>query len=257
MGTESSSAVLHPRAPAAAARSGEPAVKATADQAGRSLRHIAIVRVTHWIMAASVLGLFVTGGGILISHPRLYWGETGSVATPSLVDLPLPFVIGPSVSNRPFHFFFAWILVLSGLVYVVSGVATQHFRKDLLPAKADLNWKSVAGVISAHLRWKRTSGDEAWTYNVVQRLTYLAVLFVLFPGIVWTGLAMSFGVTSVFPALATVVGGFQSVRTLHFVFGSLLAIFLIVHVAMLCLVGFRSHVRAMITGYIPERGNAR
>ena len=72
-----------------------PTIEAAADQTERTLRHIAIVRVTHWIMAAGVLGLLVTGGGILISHPRLYWGETGSIATPSLVDLPLPFVIGP------------------------------------------------------------------------------------------------------------------------------------------------------------------
>jgi thiosulfate reductase cytochrome b subunit len=257
MNIEASATALHPRACAAPAKSGGPTIEATADQTERTLRHIAIVRVTHWIMAASVLGLLVTGGGILISHPRLYWGETGSVATPSLVDLPLPFVIGPSVPNRPFHVLFAWILVLNGLIYVVGGVATRHFRKDLLPAKAELNWMSVASVISAHVRWKRTSADEAWSYNVVQRLTYLGVLFVLFPGIVWTGLAMSFGVTSVFPTLATVVGGFQSVRTLHFVFVTLLVIFLIVHMAMLCLVGFGSHVRAMVTGYIPKGGNAR
>jgi len=257
MSIDSSSAALSPLAPSPPAKSAGPAIEATADPAGRSLRHIAIVRITHWLMAASVLGLLVTGGGILISHPRLYWGETGAVGTPSLVDLPLPFIIGPSVSNRPFHFFFAWILVLSGLVYFAGGIATRHFRKDLLPAKAELNWNSIAGVISAHLRWKRTSADEAWTYNVVQRLTYLAVLFVLFPGIVWTGLAMSFGVTSVFPGLATAVGGFQSVRTLHFVFVSLLTIFLIVHITMLCLVGFGSHVRAMITGYIPQRRSAR
>jgi thiosulfate reductase cytochrome b subunit len=253
MSIDSSSAALHPGAPV----SSKPVIEAAADRAGRSLRHIAVVRVTHWIMAASVLGLLLSGGGILISHPRLYWGETGAVGTPSLLDLPLPFIIGPSVWNRPFHFFFAWMLVLTGLVYVASGVATRHFRKDLLPAKADLNWSSIVGVISAHLRWRRTSADEAWTYNVVQRLTYLGVVFVLFPGIVWTGLAMSFGVSSVFPLLATVVGGFQSVRTLHFVFATLLVIFLIVHIAMLCLVGFTSHVRAMITGYIPQRRSAR
>jgi len=257
MSIDSSSAALHPRVAAPPATSGEPAAEAPADKAGRSLRHIAIVRASHWTMAGSVLGLLVTGGGILISHPRLYWGETGSVATPSLIDLPLPFIIGPSVSNRPFHFFFAWILVLSGLVYIAGSIATRHFRKDLLPARADLNWNSIAGVISAHLRWRRTSTDEAWTYNVVQRLAYLAVVFVLFPGIVWTGLAMSFGVTSVFPILATIVGGFQSARTLHFVFVSLLVIFLIVHLAMLCLVGFGSHVRAMITGYIPQRRSGR
>src|SRR3954469_23036455 len=94
------SSALSPGAPAAPALRGKPSIETSADQAGRSIRHISVVRVTHWIMAASVLGLLVTGGGILISHPRLYWGETGSVGTPSLVDFPLPFIIGPSVWNR-------------------------------------------------------------------------------------------------------------------------------------------------------------
>ena len=97
----------------------------------RSLRHRASVRVTHWIFATGVLGLIASGGGILISHPRFYWGETGSVFTPSLIDLPLPMIIGPSVWNRPIHFFFAWFLVLGALVYVIAGLATRHLRKDL------------------------------------------------------------------------------------------------------------------------------
>jgi thiosulfate reductase cytochrome b subunit len=258
MNMDSSSAALHPPIAAAPAMRSKPVVEAGAGQTRERLRHLAVVRITHWLMALGVLGLTVSGGGILISHPRLYWGETGAVGTPSLVDLPLPFIIGPSVWNRPYHFFFAWVLVLAGLIYLIGGIATRHFRKELLPAKADLNWNSVAAVLSAHLRWKRTSADEAWTYNVVQRLTYLAVLFVLFPGIVWTGLAMSFGVASVFPILATSLGGHQSARTLHFVFVSLLLIFFVVHMAMLCLVGFGTHVRAMITGYIPRRrSNAR
>src|SRR5207249_10067618 len=78
-------------------------------------RHLAIVRVTHWMVVLSVIGLLVSGA--LVSHPRLYWGETGAVGTPSLIDLPIPFIIGPSVWNRPYHFFFAWILVLTGLTY--------------------------------------------------------------------------------------------------------------------------------------------
>ena len=127
----------------------------------------------------------------------------------------------------------------------------------MLPAKADLCWNSVIGVIAAHTRWKRTSTDEAWTYNVVQRLTYLAVVFVLFPAIVLTGLGMSFGVASVFPVLATAIGGHQSARTLHFVFASLLLLFLIVHILLLFLVGFVSHVRAMITGYVPWGRNVQ
>ena len=215
------------------------------------------MRITHWLIVAGVLGLFFSGGGILISHPRLYWGETGAVGTPSLIDLPIPFVIGPSVWNRPIHFFFAWILVFTCLAYVIAGVVTRHFRKDLLPATADLTWKSIAGTIWDHLRWKRTASDEAWSYNVVQRLTYLGVVFVLFPAILWTGLAMSPALMSVFPSMVTILGGHQSARTLHFVFVGLLMLFLIVHIAMLCLVGFASHVRAMITGYIPEGRSAR
>ena len=120
---------------------------------------------------------------------------------------------------------------------------------------SDLRWQRIIGVISDHLSWKRA--DNTWTYNVVQRLTYLVVVFALFPAIIWTGLAMSFAVTSVFPILATALGGHQSARTLHFVFVSLLVLFLIVHLVMLWLVGFWGHVRAMITGYIPQGRNAR
>src|SRR5579863_1220080 len=162
------------------------------------VRHRAVVRLAHWSMVLAVLGLLVSGAGILISHPRLYWGETGAIGTPSLVDLPLPMIIGPSVWNRPIHFLFAWILLLSGILYIVAGSFTRHFRDDLLPAKDDLSRKVIWGVLRAHLSWRTTAADETWTYNVVQRLVYLVVVFGILPAIVWTGLAMSFAVTSVF-----------------------------------------------------------
>src|SRR5439155_959557 len=78
-------------------------------------------------------------------------------------------------------------------------------------------WNRMLGVALEHLAWKRPDADAASTYNVVQRLTYLAVVFGLFPAFLWTGLGMSFGMTSVFPILATALGGHQSARTLHFV----------------------------------------
>ena len=220
-------------------------------------RHSAIVRLTHWTVVLSVIGLLVTGIGILVSHPRLYWGETGSVGTESLVDLPIPFIIGPSVWNRPFHFLFAWMLVLTGLVYVAGGVLTPHLRDDLLPARADLRVNHVMRVILEHVRWNRWGENVTASYNVVQRLTYLAVVFVLFPAIIWTGLAMSFGVTSVFPVLATALGGHQSARTLHFVCVVLLLLFAIAHVVMLGRGGFWANVRAMITGFTPLGGRGR
>lgn len=190
----------------------------------------------------SALGLLATGIGILVSHPRLYWGETGGVGMDSLVDLPIPFVIGPSVWNRPIHFFFAWILTFAGFGYVVNGFIARHFRNDLLPRK-DL-----------HLRGRSTGKNVAGSYNVVQRLAYLAVVFALFPAIIWTGLAMSFGVTSVFPVLAVALGGHQSARTLHFAFAALLLLFVAVHILMIYIAGFVNNVRAMITGFLPPDG---
>lgn len=222
-------------------------------RASAGLRHSAAVRMAHWTMVIGVLGLLVSGTGILISHPRLYWGETGAIGTPSLVDLPLPMIIGPSVWNRPIHFLFAWVLVFAGVIYLIAGIATGHFRRQLVPAQSEFNLSSIWTVLSNHLRWRRIPADDVWRYNVVQRLAYLGVVFVIFPGIIWTGLAMSFTVASVFPFLATLLGGHQSARTLHFVFVSLLVIFLIIHLAMLLLVGFLGHVQAMITGRIPRK----
>jgi thiosulfate reductase cytochrome b subunit len=212
------------------------------------LRSIA-VRLTHWTAVFGVGGLIYSGVGILISHPRLYWGETGAVGAPSLIDLPLPFIIGPSVWNRPIHFFFAWILVFAGLAYYLNGFISGHFRKDLLPDRKDLDRQRLAAAIAKHAR-----GDGEWRYNAVQRLTYLAVVFGIFPGILWTGLAMSPALMTVFPWMVTILGGHQSARTLHFVFVVLLLLFVVVHLSMLAVAGFGRHLHAMITGYAPSRG---
>ena len=179
----------------------------------------------------SFVGLLVSGFAILLAHPRLYWGETGNVGTPSLIDLPLPFVLtGQTGWGRSLHFLSAWACVLNGLLYAMSGLLTQHFRRDLLPGKA-----------------QRPAEGEPLAYNVPQRLTYLVVVAVLFPLMIWTGFAMSPAITSVFPALVTGLGGQQSARTIHFFAAGSLVLFLLVHIAMVWRAGFRRHVQAMIT----------
>src|SRR4029077_16429658 len=100
------------------------------------------------------------------------------------------------------HFLSAWTCVLTGLVYVVSGFLTQHFS------------------------------SQAVTYNVIQRATYRLVVFLLFPLMIWTGLAMSPAITSVLPWVVTLWGGQQSARTIHFVVANLLVAFLLIHVSM-------------------------
>jgi thiosulfate reductase cytochrome b subunit len=118
----------------------------------------------------------------------------------------------------------------------------------LLPGGADLSWRAFSRAIAGHLRFERPSEAEAWSYNVLQRLTYLFVIFVLFPLVIWTGLAMSPAIASAFPAAVTVLGGQQSARTIHFFVSVFLLLFLLVHIVMVCLAGFRNRMRAMITG---------
>jgi len=196
----------------------------------------------------------------VISHPRFYWGETGNVLTQPLFKLPIPssrtlvptgygYVLPDQNGwSRALHFQAAWVLVLTGLLYLISGFFTGHLRKNLLPGKADLSWRVLSTAIADHLRFKRPSEAEAWSYNVLQRLAYLFVIFVLFPLVIWTGLAMSLAFVSAFPATVTLLGGQQSARTIHFFVSLFLVLFLLVHIVMVWFAGFRSRMRAMITG---------
>jgi len=208
-------------------------------------RHSALVRVTHWIFALSFFGLVVSGVGIILAHPHFYWGETGNIETTPLFSLPLPTMLGgPSGWGRYLHFQSAWIAVLTGALYFVSGVLTGHFRKELVPAAAELKWSSLRASVADHLQAGRLAEERS--YNVLQRLSYLGVIFVLFPMTILTGLAMSPVITSVAPLTVTMFGGHQSARTLHFFLSDLLVLFLMVHVGMVVAAGFGRRMRGMI-----------
>jgi thiosulfate reductase cytochrome b subunit len=223
-------------------------------------RHSLLVRATHWITALCFLALLVSGVEVLISHPRFYWGETGNALTPPLFTLPIPssrssvptgygYVLPDQNGwSRYLHFQSAWLAVLTGLIYLAYGWLNGHFRRNLLPARADLSWRSLSMVIANHVTLRFASDAEAWSYNVLQRLTYLVVIFVLFPLVIWTGLAMSPAIASAFPPAVTVWGGQQSARTIHFFVSVVLVVFLVIHIAMVGLAGFRSRMGAMISG---------
>jgi thiosulfate reductase cytochrome b subunit len=228
------------------------------------LRHAFLVRVTHWLMTLAFLALLVSGLEIVVSHPRFYWGEVGNVNTPTLFKIPVPasrklvpsgygYVLPDQNGwSRYLHFQSAWLLVLTGLVYLAVGFFNGHFRRNLLPTRSDVSPKSLALSVVQHLRLERPGAQEAWSYNVLQRLAYLLVIFVLFPVIIWTGLAMSPSFVSAFPSAVNVLGGQQSARTLHFFLTGALVLFLLVHIFMIIVAGFRSRMRAIITGRAAE-----
>jgi len=224
------------------------------------VRHTPLVRITHWIATACFLALLVSGTELVISHPRFYWGESGNVMTPSLFDLPIPasdyrvntgygFVLPDQNGwSRSLHFQTAWLLLFTGALYTSAGLLNRHFKKNLLPALADLRPRTFAIVVLEHLKFRRPA--ERGSYNVLQRVTYLVVLFLLFPLMVWTGLAMSPAITAGWPAIVTVFGGQQSARTIHFFVAIALVLFVLVHLAMVIRAGFKDRTRAMITGRV-------
>ena len=230
------------------------------EQRVKTVRHAGVVRATHWLTFAAFAALLVTGFEIVISHPRFYWGEVGNVNTKPLFVIPIPASRGtvPTGYNyvmpdqngwsRYLHFEAAWALVLTGLLYGIFILVSGHLRKNLLPGKGDVSWRVLSTEIVNHLRFKRPSEAEAWSYNVLQRFAYLLVIFVMVPLVIWSGLAMSLAFVSAFPASVTLLGGQQSARTIHFFVSVALVLFLVVHVVMIFLAGFKSRMRAMITG---------
>src|SRR5579864_8005069 len=250
--------IMNATVPIAQGGAAEAAISASV--AAEPKRHSALVRVTHWITTAAFLALLVSGAEIVLSHPRFYWGETGNVNMHPWLNLHLPssrhtvptwygYVLPDQNGwSRYLHFQAAWIAVGTGLLYVLYGFLAGHFRRNLWPASSDRSARSVAHSLVRHLRFERPAKEEARSYNVLQRLSYLLVIFVLFPLMIWTGLAMSFGFTSEFPLAVRLLGGQQTARSLHFLVTIFLVLFLLIHVLMVFVAGFRNRMRAMITG---------
>jgi len=210
--------------------------------------HSLTVRITHWVFTIAFFFLVFSSFPILIAHPRFYWGETGAMGTHPLFVLPLPLRVGRSGWGRSIHFLAAWLSLFTGVLYVGLGMLARHFRTRLLPTREDLSWTNIRHVVSEHARLSRASLAGQFRYNVLQRLAYLAVVFVFFPLILLSGLAMSPAVTSVAPWLVVLFGGHQSARTIHFLIAALLVAFLATHLAMIAVAGFMPRTRAMITG---------
>jgi thiosulfate reductase cytochrome b subunit len=174
--------------------------------------------------------------------------EEGTVvarAFPSWLTLPSYHDLG---AGRRWHFSFAWLLLLNGFIYMVHGLWHGHFRRDLVPASDQLTRRHLWKEVSDHAKLRFTKGDEARRYNLLQKLSYLLVAFVLLPLMIATGLAMSPGVDAAFPILPDLLGGRASARTLHFFTAFSLVAFVAVHVAMVLASGLWNNLRSMITG---------
>jgi thiosulfate reductase cytochrome b subunit len=150
-------------------------------------------------------------------------------------------------TGRRWHFFFAWIFALNGAAYLIYSTGLGHARRDLLPSWSQLS--RIGRTVLDHVRLRFPHGPEARHYNVLQKLSYLVLIFALLPLMVITGLTMSPGIDAVFPWLVDLFGGRQSARSVHFICATLLVLFVIAHLCMVVLSGLFNNLRSMITGY--------
>jgi thiosulfate reductase cytochrome b subunit len=215
-------------------------------------RHRLWVRLTHWINVVCMTILLMSGLQIFNAHPALYWGDASNF------DDPLLAISGFSdwatlpgsqwlAMGRRWHFFFAWVFVVNGLIYGLLTMLGGHLRRDLSPSRQDL--RRIGHSIAQHLRLRFPKGAEARQYNVLQKLTYLAVLCLLCPLIVLAGLAMSPQLDAGYPWLLWLFDGRQSARTIHFVCAFALLAFVVVHLVMVLVSGVWNNLRSMITGW--------
>ncbi len=179
----------------------------------------------------------------LLGVSRNAEGKATDVAFPHWMTIPGFYSLADA---RLWHFFFAWLFVLNGIAYVIYTLASRHLQRDLLPTTRDV--RGIGRSIIDHILFRHPQGEDAKRYNVLQKLAYLAVIFVLLPGIIVAGWAMSPWLNSIFPGWVDLLGGRQSARTLHFLLAWLLVAFVGIHVFEVIISGLRNHLRSMITG---------
>jgi Ni/Fe-hydrogenase b-type cytochrome subunit len=230
-------------------------------------RHRLPTRIWHWVNAITVFVMIMSGLMILNAHPRLYWGEYGANFDHAWIEFgsrPFPgWATIPSsydlAGARTWHFAFAWVLVIGLIAFLLTSLWNRHVQRDLAPRRDELAPKHVWRDIKAHARLRFPTGEEALRYNVLQKVSYVAVIFVFLPLMILTGLAMSPSMDAAWPWLLDLFGGRQSARSIHFIVTALILAFILVHLIMVVLAGPVNEIWSMISGRFrvpPERSDA-
>lgn len=196
------------------------------------LVHPLAVRVTHWINVLAVLVMVLSGWRIYNASPIFTF------------KFPAALTLGGWLGGAlQWHFAAMWLLVGNGIVYLLYGVFSGHYRDDFLPIRLTALRRELGNALHGRL------SHRLGVYNPVQRLAYLGVI-VLIALVVLSGLAIWKPVQ--FQALAALMGGFPGARVVHFAAMAALVLFVVGHVAMVLLVP--STFLPMLTGRAGKAG---
>ena len=217
--------------------------------------HSANVRICHWINVIACGYLLVSGVHIFLDFPELYWGHTGYQGHPAifrLADWGLSWdeagAMGNRMWGRNYHFTFAWVFLINGLVYVGWNLKTGYLQRQLWPGRDELTLSRLGTEIHQQLRWSKRRRSTATEYSPLQKASYVLLIFIFVPLMLLTGLAQSPGFTAAWPWLLDLFGGRQSARTLHSIGTLLFVLFVVVHVIEVLAGGTINRIRSMVTG---------
>ena len=215
-------------------------------------RHALSTRLWHWINAVSVIILFMSGLTISNAHRRLYWGDWGFDSSqawfvapmfPGWATIPSRYSLAIA---RDYHVIFALVFGFSLLAFMVAALINGHMRRDLFARAREWSPGNIWRDVKEHLKFNFDHGEGK--YNILQKIAYSGVVFVLLPLMVFTGMAMSPGMEAAWPFLSEMFGGRQSARSLHFISAFLLCGFFFLHIALVLASGPIRQLRDMITG---------
>jgi thiosulfate reductase cytochrome b subunit len=252
-------------------------------------RHRLSTRIWHWSNALALFVMLMSGLMIFNAHPRLYWGHYGANADPAWLEIGADEeggflklgetrigttgVLGrwtdgegevqqrafPSWATIPsgydlagarrWHLAFAWLFAFGLLFFMIRAFINRHAQRDLRPELAELKPGHLWQEVKDHARLRHPTGEAALRYNTLQKLSYFAVIFILLPLIIFTGLGMSPAMDAAWPWIVDLFGGRQSARSIHFIAAFLLVAFIIVHLVQVVIAGPINEVRSMITGW--------
>jgi Ni/Fe-hydrogenase b-type cytochrome subunit len=223
-------------------------------------RHALSTRLWHWINAVSVIILFMSGLNISNAHRRLYWGNAGFAVEDAWLEVPrfpgwatIPDFYSLAAA-RDWHILFALVFGFSLLAFMIASFLNRHMQRDIFARAAEWNPSNIWHDVREHAKFNFEHGDGK--YNILQKISYAAVILVLIPLMIFTGMVMSPGMEAAWPWMTEIFGGRQSARSLHFIAAWLLFAFFVVHILLVIAAGPIRQIRDMITGGHEEKGEA-
>ncbi|ANU07679.1 cytochrome b/b6 domain-containing protein [Paraurantiacibacter namhicola] len=215
-------------------------------------RHGLGTRLWHWINAVALIVLFMSGLNISNAHRYLYWGEWGF--SPDQAWLAVPSFPGwmtipdyySLAAARDWHVVFSWVMAVALTGYFIVSLINRHLQRDMRTTLREWKPANIWQDIRSHLRLDFDHGEGK--YNFLQKAAYGLVLFILLPGMIFTGMVMSPGMEAAIPWMTDLFGGRQSARSIHFIFAFALFGFFVLHIVLVLLAGPIGQLRDMITG---------